>query len=137
MSDKILHRGSGNVYKDLGFPNAEEMQAKAALVSRIMSIVKKKKWTQEKASVVLGVPQPKISLLSRGQFSGFSLGKLITLLIDLEDPRVYNYALLDLAAQVCTKVRIPACSICPLQKYCSYNSVVSHVATPTINNNMK
>jgi len=63
--------------------------------------------------------------------------KLITLLIDLEDPRVYNYALLDLAAQVCTKVRIPACNICPLQKYCSYNSVVSHVATPTINNNMK
>jgi predicted XRE-type DNA-binding protein len=80
MSDKILHRGSGNVYKDLGFPDAEEMQAKAALVSRIMSIVKKKKWTQEKASIVLGVPQPKISLLSRGQFSGFSLGKLITLL---------------------------------------------------------
>lgn len=80
MSDKTLHRGSGNVYKDLGFPNAEEMQAKAALVSRIMFIVKKKKWTQEKTSVVLGISQPKISLLSRGQFSGFSLGKLITLL---------------------------------------------------------
>ena len=80
MSHINIHRGSGNVYKDLGFPNAEEMQAKAALVSRIMFIIKKKKWTQEKASSVLKIPQPKISLLSRGQFSGFSIGKLITLL---------------------------------------------------------
>lgn len=42
MSHTTIHKGSGNVYKDLGLPNAEEMQAKAALVSRIMSIIKKK-----------------------------------------------------------------------------------------------
>jgi len=83
MSNTIIHRGSGNVYKDMGFSNAEEMQAKAALVSRIISIIKKKKWTQEKASEVLEIPQPKISLLSRGQFSGFSIGKLINLLSKL------------------------------------------------------
>src|SRR5579862_97319 len=83
MSDTTIHKGSGNVYKDMGFSNAEEMQAKAALVSRIMAIIKKKKWTQEKASTVLGIPQPKISLLSRGQFSGFSIGKLINLLSKL------------------------------------------------------
>ncbi len=53
------------------------------LVSRIMSIINKKKWTQGKAAAVLGIPQPKISLLSRGQFSGFSLGKLINLLSKL------------------------------------------------------
>ena len=47
MSNIQIHRGSGNVYKDLGFPDAEEMQAKAILVSRIMEIVKKKKWTQK------------------------------------------------------------------------------------------
>ena len=80
MSNTTIRRGSGNVYEDMGFPNAEEMQAKAALVSRIISIIKKKKWTQQKASAVLEIPQPKISLLSRGQFSGFSIGKLITLL---------------------------------------------------------
>jgi predicted XRE-type DNA-binding protein len=80
MSNTVIHRGSGNVYKDLGFPDAEEMQAKAMLVSRIMSIINKKKWSQEKAASVLGIKQPKISLLSRGQFSGFSLGKLINLL---------------------------------------------------------
>jgi len=80
MSNHVIRKGSGNVYKDLGFSNAEEMQAKAALVSQIVSIIKQKKLTQEKASAVLGIPQPKISLLTRGHFSGFSLGKLITLL---------------------------------------------------------
>ncbi len=80
MNNTILHKGSGNVYKDLGFSNAEEMQAKAMLVSRIMSIINKKKWSQEKAALMLDITQPKISLLSRGQFSGFSLGKLINLL---------------------------------------------------------
>lgn len=42
-----------------------------------MAIIKKKKWTQAKAAAHLEIPQPKISLLSRGQFSGFSIGKLI------------------------------------------------------------
>jgi predicted XRE-type DNA-binding protein len=80
MSNTAIHKGSGNVYKDLGFSNAEEMQAKAALVSGLVSIIKKKKWTQEKAAIVLGIPQSKISLLCRGQFSGFSIGKLMKLL---------------------------------------------------------
>ncbi len=79
MSDKYK-AGSGNVYKDLGFQNAEEMQAKAKLASSILSIIEKKKWTQAKAAEILGLTQPKISLLYRGQFSGFSTGKLIALL---------------------------------------------------------
>ncbi len=80
MSDKMIHRGTGNVYQDLGFRDAEEMQAKAALVSRIISIINQNKWTQEKAALILGISQPKISNLIRGQFSGFSIGKLILLL---------------------------------------------------------
>ena len=80
MGNTTIKRGSGNVYKDIGFHHSEEMQAKAALVSRMISIIKKKKWTQEQAAVVLKIPQSKISLLSRGQFSGFSIGKLISLL---------------------------------------------------------
>jgi predicted XRE-type DNA-binding protein len=72
--------GSGNVYEDLGFPNAEEMQAKAALASSILSIIEKKKWTQQEAAEILRISQSKVSLLSRGQFSGFSMEKLIKLL---------------------------------------------------------
>jgi len=33
MTDIKIYHGSGNVYKDLGFPDAEELQAKAVLVS--------------------------------------------------------------------------------------------------------
>lgn len=80
MSKHQHHRGSGNVFKDLGFPNSEEMQAKAMLVSSILSIIEKKKWTQAEAAKILGITQPKISLLHRGQFSGFSMEKLLGLL---------------------------------------------------------
>lgn len=83
MNKPVFHQGSGNVYKDLGFPNAEEMQAKAILASRIISLIQDKKWTQKKAAEILGITQPKISLLNRGQFSSFSLGKLINMLSKL------------------------------------------------------
>jgi predicted XRE-type DNA-binding protein len=79
--DKLNYqRSSGNVYKDLDFKNAEEMQAKAALASSILSIIERRKWTQEEAAQVLKIPQPKVSLLARGRFRGFSMEKLIKLL---------------------------------------------------------
>src|SRR5579872_1569970 len=80
MNKPKYHRSSGNVYKDLDLPNAEEMKAKAALASSILSIIERKKWTQQEAANILNITQPKISLLSRGQFSGFSMEKLINLL---------------------------------------------------------
>ncbi len=45
---------------------------------------------------------------------------LITSLVDPEEPRIYNYALLDLADQVCMKKRPPECIRCPVQKMCLY-----------------
>jgi A/G-specific adenine glycosylase len=44
--------------------------------------------------------------------------ELITALVDPNEPRVYNYALLDLAEQVCMKKRPPACGRCPVSSYC-------------------
>jgi|SRR6185312_8711842 len=84
MSKKVkCERGSTNVFKDLGFKNAEEMQAKAVLASRIVTIIEQETWTQKQAAEKLELTQPKISLLCRGQLSGFSLGKLINLLSKL------------------------------------------------------
>jgi predicted XRE-type DNA-binding protein len=80
MSKQFYQHSSGNVYKDLEFPNAEEMQAKAMLASSILSVIEKKKWTQDEAAKILGIKQPKVSLLCRGKFSGFSMEKLIKLL---------------------------------------------------------
>lgn len=83
MNTKKNYVGSGNVYKDLEYSNAEEMQAKAILVSSILTIIEKKKWKQAQAADILGISQPKVSLLIRGQFSGFSMEKLIKLLTRL------------------------------------------------------
>lgn len=50
--------------------------------------------------------------------------RLITSLVDSKEPRIYNFALLDLAAQVCRKVQRPLCEACPVQKYCLYGSKI-------------
>lgn len=71
---------SGNVFADLGLPDAEEMLAKADLAIQINAIIKEKKLTQVEAARLLGVDQPKISLLTQGKLSGFSLERLFKFL---------------------------------------------------------
>jgi len=72
-----IHEGSGNVYADLGYPDAEEMLIKARLVRKISEIVRSKGLTQVETAKVLGLTQPKVSALLRGQFRGVSERKLI------------------------------------------------------------
>ena len=82
MRTKADHiTGSGNVFADLGFPNAEEMLAKAELAQKITTIIELRRLTQAQAADVLGVDQPKISALKRGRLSGFSLERLVRFLI--------------------------------------------------------
>lgn len=71
---------SGNVFADLGLPDAEEMLAKADLASQINDLIKKKNITQIEAANLLGVDQPKISLLAQGKLAGFSLERLFKFL---------------------------------------------------------
>jgi len=78
-----VHEGSGNVYADLDFPNAEEMLVKAKLVMKISEIVRHKGLTQVEAARILGLTQPKVSALLRGQFRGISERKLIDCLTSL------------------------------------------------------
>lgn len=56
--------------------------------------------------------------------------ELIAVLVDPDEPRTYNYALLDLAERVCMKKRAPACCKCPVRKYCMYGAQVL-AKTPT------
>ena len=74
---------SGNVYADLGFPDATEMLAKAQIVSRIGDIIQARKLTQAQAGQLLGIDQPKVSALLRGQFRGYSQERLIGFLMKL------------------------------------------------------
>jgi predicted XRE-type DNA-binding protein len=73
-------KSSGNVFADLGFPNPEEELAKAEVVRQIDRTIKKKKLTQTKAAKILGISQPKVSLLLRGYFENFSLERLFRFL---------------------------------------------------------
>ena len=78
-----IHEGSGNVYADLGYPDAGEMLVKAKLVSKISEIVRSKGLTQIETARILGLTQPKVSALFRGQFRGISERKLIECLNSL------------------------------------------------------
>jgi len=72
--------GSGNVYKDLGFKDAEAMLAKARIVAEISRIIRARRLTQTAAAKILGLSQPKISALLNGHFQGYSQERLIWLL---------------------------------------------------------
>lgn len=76
-------RGTTNVYADLGYRAPESMLVKAQLVSRIVGLLAERGMTQTQAATVLGIPQPKLSKILRGQFRGFSEGKLVDCLTHL------------------------------------------------------
>lgn len=78
-----VQRGSGNVYADLGMHDAEAMQVKAQLAAKIGEIVKARRWTQQQAADVLGITQPKLSNMLRGQFRGVSEAKMMDCLAKL------------------------------------------------------
>ncbi len=78
-----IERGSTNVYADLGMENAEEMLIKAQLATKIGDIIKRRKLTQMQAAELLGISQPKLSGLLRGQFRGISESKMLECLTRL------------------------------------------------------
>ena len=67
---------SGNVFADMGLPNAEELLAKADLAIQISRIIEEHELTQAQAAEVLGIDQPKVSALVRGRLDGFSIERL-------------------------------------------------------------
>ena len=75
-----------NVYAQLGFPDAAEMLVKAQLVTKIAEILKEREWSQQQAAKVLGLTQPKLSKMLRGQFRGISEMKMMDCLVRLGRP---------------------------------------------------
>ena len=75
--------GTGNVYADLGFTDAGEMLAKARIVAQIGRIIQARKLPQVQAAELLGIDQPKVSALLRGQFKGYSQERLVGFLTKL------------------------------------------------------
>jgi predicted XRE-type DNA-binding protein len=71
---------SGNVFADLGVANPEIALVKAELVQHIRELITKRKLTQAKAADMLGLDQPKVSALVRGNVSGYSIDRLFRFL---------------------------------------------------------
>ena len=71
-----IENGSANIYKDLGLPDAAEMQVKATLAGKIGEIIKHRHLTQTQAAEILGMPQSKLSGMLCGQFRGVSETKM-------------------------------------------------------------
>lgn len=78
-----IEKGSGNVYADLGNASADEMLVKAQLATKIGEIIKSRRWSQQQAAEVLGMTQPKLSKMLRGQFRGISEAKMLDCLTRL------------------------------------------------------
>ena len=66
-NDKKVTLSSGNVFADLGFANPEEELLKAKLIREIRSIIKRRKLTQTKAAILLGLKQPDVSSIITGR----------------------------------------------------------------------
>ncbi len=71
---------SGNVFEDLGLPDSEELLVKSNLAMKINNIIEKRHLSQTQAAAILGIPQPKVSMIQHGKLRGFSLEKLCHLL---------------------------------------------------------
>jgi len=68
---------SGNVFADVGLPDADKLKIKSGLVIEITKAVRKLNLSQDEAGRRMGLPQPKLSGLLRGDFSNISERKLM------------------------------------------------------------
>ena len=72
-----VRRGSGNVFADLGVPDAEKLKIKTGLVVEIRKAMHRLGLTQQVAAKRMGITQPKVSDMMRGDFSNLSERKLM------------------------------------------------------------
>lgn len=76
--------GSGNVFADLGLPDAEQQLLKSNIVAELQRLIKAQSLTQVAAAKLLGIHQPDLSLLLRGDFDDYSAERLMKMLTVFE-----------------------------------------------------
>ena len=83
MTEKLkIERGSGNVFVDVGFAHeeAQNLQLRSELMTRIEHYVKRSGLPQTGAARALGITQPRLNDLLRGKIDKFSLDALVNML---------------------------------------------------------
>ena len=84
MSRKDNPQGTENVLMDLGFDNAEELSAKAALALKLNELIDKRGLSQTEAAHITGMTQPKVSQVRRYRLQNISLERLMQALVSLD-----------------------------------------------------
>ena len=84
MSRRGYEASSGNVFKDLRVPNADEHLIKAQLVLKIDTIMRERRLTQVAAAALFGIHQPDVSRMLKGEFRQFSVERLLRFLVALD-----------------------------------------------------
>ena len=79
-----ITRGSGDVFADLGFSPAESrnLRIRSQMMTALRTFIEKEGLTQSDAAKRLKVSQPRVSDLTRGKISRFSLDTLVNMLGD-------------------------------------------------------
>ncbi len=81
--DTSIRRGTGNIFADLGFPGADTHLVKAQLMSRVQDTMRNRKLNQTEAARIIGVSQPDVSRMLKGQFRDVSVERLMQMLTRL------------------------------------------------------
>jgi len=82
MTRAIVTKGSGNVFRDLGFSGEKsaELILKSSLLQALQKAIRRRGWKQVEAAAQLGIDQAKVSKLLAGQMAGFSIERLVNFL---------------------------------------------------------
>lgn len=79
-SETRIKRGTANIFADLGYADADSHLLKASLVSRIQDVIDQRGMTQGQAGKVMGIGQPDVSRMLRGNFRDLSVERLMRFL---------------------------------------------------------
>jgi predicted XRE-type DNA-binding protein len=79
-----IHGRSGNVFADLGLPNSGQRMLKAHIVAELFRLIEDRGLTQVKVARLVGISQPDLSHLLRGDFDDYSAERLMKMLTAFE-----------------------------------------------------
>ncbi|WP_066384555.1 helix-turn-helix domain-containing protein [Anabaena sp. CA = ATCC 33047] len=82
--EPVFEESSGNVFADLGLSDADELFTRGKIGIHVLHLLKQRNLKQREISELLGIPQPEVSRLMRGEFQRFSEGKLLIFLKRLD-----------------------------------------------------
>jgi predicted XRE-type DNA-binding protein len=82
--ESVFEQSSGNVFADLGLEDADELFTRGKIGIQVLRILKQRDLKQREISELLGIPQPEVSHLMKGEFQRFSEGKLLNFLKKLD-----------------------------------------------------